>query len=292
MKWLPAAVKLSKSSSTLRRFSPDREPSAACTTSPSRTPRLRSNMTISGSTTIEAFPSILRCPSTAARSSPRGRVRDSVSSTTRLPTDGGSGFSCAASRSSRAGSDGSLIPSVRSTFFSVSRISPVWAPFVSAYPKSAVHLSRKANDPFPRLPACRNFKIFAVSSRLRTPSPAPNTRHGCSISSLPVLLWEVPGPRRRSKGPAISTSGWRLSPAFDLNPNPEKPHHALALDDRRADPDLGVVAATCQYYHLDVGEATAIVSEVRSIVGEWQSRARAMHLPTSEIALMRNAFLE
>jgi len=49
---------------------------------------------------------------------------------------------------------------------------------------------------------------------------------------------------------------------------------------------------TCQYYHLDDGEAAAIVSEVRSIAGEWQSRARAMHLPASEIALMRNAFLE
>ena len=44
----------------------------------------------------------------------------------------------------------------------------------------------------------------------------------------------------RNHGFLFSRGGWRLAPAFDMNPSPEAAEHALALDDRSHQPDLTV----------------------------------------------------
>lgn len=44
--------------------------------------------------------------------------------------------------------------------------------------------------------------------------------------------------------------GWQLSPAFDVNPNPDKDHHVLAIDEGDASPDSRVLLATADYYRL------------------------------------------
>lgn len=43
-------------------------------------------------------------------------------------------------------------------------------------------------------------------------------------------------------------SGWRLSPAFDINPNTAKQTHALAMDSHSAEPDVRVAMETAAPY--------------------------------------------
>lgn len=80
--------------------------------------------------------------------------------------------------------------------------------------------------------------------------------------------------------------GWRLAPAFDLNPLPDKPEHTIAFDDRLRVPDLGLVLETAKYYRLSGQHASAIVDEVRAAVAPWRERARELGVPRDEIELM------
>jgi serine/threonine-protein kinase HipA len=54
----------------------------------------------------------------------------------------------------------------------------------------------------------------------------------------------------RNHGFIRQPSGWRLSPAFDLNPNPEKYDHALAIAPQGAAPTVATAIATAQHYRL------------------------------------------
>ena len=94
----------------------------------------------------------------------------------------------------------------------------------------------------------------------------------------------------RNHGFIRAPGGWRLSPAFDMNPSADKAHHALALDDRRTEPDLTAVLATCDLYRLRRPAAERITGEIRAVVATWRTRARALDLSRAEIDLMAPAF--
>lgn len=86
--------------------------------------------------------------------------------------------------------------------------------------------------------------------------------------------------------------GWRLAPAFDMNPDPAKEEHALALDERQAAADLALLEATAPYYRLAPKRARGILQELRAAVSGWRRRARALGIPASEIALVAPAFAQ
>ncbi len=81
--------------------------------------------------------------------------------------------------------------------------------------------------------------------------------------------------------------GWQLSPAFDVNPNPDKDHHVLAIDDADPSPDSGVLLATADYYRLTKKAVGPIVDQVRTAVNGWEQRARDLRTQSGEIALMQ-----
>ena len=49
----------------------------------------------------------------------------------------------------------------------------------------------------------------------------------------------------RNHGFVREATGWRLAPAFDLNPNPARRHHELRLDEASDEPDLDFHIAHC-----------------------------------------------
>ena len=90
-------------------------------------------------------------------------------------------------------------------------------------------------------------------------------------------------------GPA----GWRLAPAYDLNPVPTdvKPRilsTAIDLDDSNASLELAFVVAG--YFGLDKAEARRIAAEVGKAVASWRKHAAAMGLAVSAIDRMASAF--
>jgi len=94
----------------------------------------------------------------------------------------------------------------------------------------------------------------------------------------------------RNHGFIRSTAGWRLAPAFDINPSFRKDEHVLALDlhDRR--PDMEVVLSTAGFYRLERGHAKNIVVEVSNAVGEWRTRARKLGLSRQECSDAEHLF--
>lgn len=91
----------------------------------------------------------------------------------------------------------------------------------------------------------------------------------------------------RNHGFLRAGDGWVLSPAFDVNPNPHKDHHVLAIDEADPSPDSEPLLATIEYYRLDKQHADTIAEEVRSAVRGWEKRARALGATQAEIGLMR-----
>jgi serine/threonine-protein kinase HipA len=79
----------------------------------------------------------------------------------------------------------------------------------------------------------------------------------------------------RNHGFMRSPAGWRLAPAFDMNPSFKKEEHVLALDLENRLPDLSLVLDTAGYYRLDKKRARAIIEKVIEIVSDWERRARS-----------------
>lgn len=95
----------------------------------------------------------------------------------------------------------------------------------------------------------------------------------------------------RNHGFLHTTKGWRLAPAYDLNPNPDNPGHlttAIDLDDSTCNLDL--LLSVASYFRLSDDEAKAVVAEVEVATRDWRSHAVTLGLPTADVARMEPAF--
>lgn len=86
--------------------------------------------------------------------------------------------------------------------------------------------------------------------------------------------------------------GWRLAPAYDLNPVPVdiKPRllsTAIDVDDNQASLDLALHVAG--YFELDLPQARKTAAEVGAAVRGWRDLARHAGLPAGEIERMATA---
>jgi serine/threonine-protein kinase HipA len=90
----------------------------------------------------------------------------------------------------------------------------------------------------------------------------------------------------RNHGFLRTSGGWRLSPAFDVNPNPDKHDHALAIDEADPTPSVANLHATCGYYRLTDRAASRIEADVRAAVREWRRMASAIKISGSEQRLL------
>jgi len=87
--------------------------------------------------------------------------------------------------------------------------------------------------------------------------------------------------------------GWRLAPAYDLNPVPTdiKPRiltTAIDLDDGSASLDLAM--SVVGYFELDKEKAHVIAAEVGQSVATWREEAARLGLTQAEIDRMASAF--
>jgi serine/threonine-protein kinase HipA len=94
----------------------------------------------------------------------------------------------------------------------------------------------------------------------------------------------------RNHGFLRAAGGWRLAPAFDVNPSLDKGEHSLALDASQRLPDLDIVRETAPLYRLTPAEADEVFADVRRAVGGWREEARRIEVPAEEIDRMAAAF--
>lgn len=95
----------------------------------------------------------------------------------------------------------------------------------------------------------------------------------------------------RNHGFVREPSGWRLSPAFDVNPNLVKADHSLTFDGKSAVPSLKLVKETADFYRCE-DRAEKIVDEVHAAVRDWRRKAERLGLLSLEIKRMESVFLQ
>jgi len=94
----------------------------------------------------------------------------------------------------------------------------------------------------------------------------------------------------RNHGFILEPDGWRLAPAYDVNPNVGKRDHALAIDATDTTGDVDLAMATAKLYGLKAADASRILKGVEQAVRSWRVQAKAQGLPRAEIELMDVAF--
>ena len=94
----------------------------------------------------------------------------------------------------------------------------------------------------------------------------------------------------RNHGFILGARGWRLAPAFDVNPNIDRAEHVLNIDDADNRPDMETVLATAPFYRLSPTQAGGIIDQVVAVVTTWASAARRAGIASADIELMRSAF--
>jgi len=94
----------------------------------------------------------------------------------------------------------------------------------------------------------------------------------------------------RNHGFLLERRGWRLSPLFDVNPNPEGAGLTLNIskDDNALDFNLALEQA--EFFGLTADEAQDILEYLTVVVGQWRNAAAAAGLAPSEIRSMETAF--
>ena len=94
----------------------------------------------------------------------------------------------------------------------------------------------------------------------------------------------------RNHGFILEKSGWRISPAFDINPNLDKHDHVLTLDDRDNRPNMDTVKSTAEWYGLTRQRAGEIIDHIFTSVALWPELATKAGISNADIKMMAQAF--
>lgn len=94
----------------------------------------------------------------------------------------------------------------------------------------------------------------------------------------------------RNHGFILTTSGWRLSPAYDINPNPYGTGLKLNISETDNALDFDLALEVAPYFRLEASEAKKIVDTIKHVVSGWRTFATKAAIPSSEQELMASAF--
>jgi serine/threonine-protein kinase HipA len=95
----------------------------------------------------------------------------------------------------------------------------------------------------------------------------------------------------RNHGFLLAQDGWRLSPAYDINPNPASAGTlALCIDRDDATADFSVALRVAPQFRLSSAEADAMLARVREAVASWRAAAAAAGITARQIDETAPAF--
>ena len=95
----------------------------------------------------------------------------------------------------------------------------------------------------------------------------------------------------RNHGFLLTSDGWRLSPAYDINPENTGRYLSLAIDESDNTKELELVFSIAEYFRLSPAEADRIMEEMKgTISGSWRKLANRYHISREEQDWMAPAF--
>ena len=85
-------------------------------------------------------------------------------------------------------------------------------------------------------------------------------------------------------------AGWRLSPAFDVNPIPGSHAMCLNIDESDNARDLDLARSVARYFRVDDATSREIVDRFATVVAGWNDVAKSAHIGKRERDSMSDAF--
>lgn len=94
----------------------------------------------------------------------------------------------------------------------------------------------------------------------------------------------------RNHGFILCKEGWKLSPAFDINPSIVKEGLALTIDTNNNSLDFDLAKSVGEYFQLDNAQMGKIMKEIRAVVKNWKTEANKIGISRAEQVMMAGAF--
>jgi serine/threonine-protein kinase HipA len=124
-------------------------------------------------------------------------------------------------------------------------------------------------------------------------------RHGANINTELEELWrrivfsifiKNTDDHLRNHGFLLTATGWKLSPAFDINPVPDGTGLTLNINqyDNSLVPELALEVAP--YFRINKAEVDKIIKKIKKAVARWREEAALCGIPKNEQQRMAAAF--
>lgn len=94
----------------------------------------------------------------------------------------------------------------------------------------------------------------------------------------------------RNHGFLLGKNGWKLSPAYDINPIEKGTGLSLNVSEDDNSLDFDLCLEVIDYFRWEEKEAKSFISLTKDIVSQWKGRAKQMNISNREQAMMESAF--
>ncbi|MCC6370376.1 MAG: HipA domain-containing protein [Bacteroidia bacterium] len=95
----------------------------------------------------------------------------------------------------------------------------------------------------------------------------------------------------RNHGFLLTNKGWRLSPAYDINPNEYGTGLSLNISEKDNSLDIDLALSVAGFFRVDTKKANKIIAQIKSAVSNWRKFAANYGIGKSEQERMSKAFI-
>ena len=94
----------------------------------------------------------------------------------------------------------------------------------------------------------------------------------------------------RNHGFLLTSSGWNLSPAFDVNPNPIGTGLNLNISENDNSLDINLAKDVAEQFRVKSKKANEIIKLIKKEISKWNTLANKYKIPKEEQEIMSNSF--
>jgi serine/threonine-protein kinase HipA len=138
----------------------------------------------------------------------------------------------------------------------------------------------------------RSYLEIAEVIEQRSPSTTADLRQLWRRIAFSILVSNTDDHLRNHGFLHEHADSWVLSPAFDLNPNPEPGPNELrtAIDFYDTQASIDTLLSVAEYFRLNAQDAIGVLSQVTRATGRWRAVAASHGLRQADIDAMEPAF--
>jgi len=94
----------------------------------------------------------------------------------------------------------------------------------------------------------------------------------------------------RNHGFLLTRKGWKLSPAYDINPNEDGTGLSLNISEEDNSLEFDLCLEVAEYFRWKLDDAEKYIKEASAEISKWSEIAKGLGIPNREINYMENAF--